>query len=76
MQLLAPEIERTSKLVQEIAAASIEQVSGIEQINNAMQQLNSVVQSNAQRSDEMATHSEKLSKQADELREIISTFKM
>jgi methyl-accepting chemotaxis protein len=76
LQLLAPEIERTSKLVQEIAAASMEQVSGIEQINNAMQQLNSVVQSNAQRSDEMASHSEKLSKQSDELREIISTFKI
>lgn len=76
LQLLAPEIEKTSKLVQEIAAASIEQVSGIEQINNAMQQLNSVVQSNAQRSDDMATHSEKLAKQADELRDIISMFKL
>jgi len=76
LQLLAPEIEKTSKLVQEIASASIEQVSGIEQINNAMQQLNSVVQSNAQRSDDMAAHSEKLAKQADELRSVISTFKL
>jgi methyl-accepting chemotaxis protein len=73
---LVPEIEKTAKLVQEIAAASAEQVSGIEQINNAMQQFNSVVQSNAQRSDEMANHSEKLAKQADELREIISMFKL
>jgi methyl-accepting chemotaxis protein len=76
LQLLAPEIEKTSKLVQDIAAASIEQVSGVEQINNAMQQLNSVVQSNAQRSDEMASQSDILSKQAEELREIISTFKL
>jgi methyl-accepting chemotaxis protein len=76
LQQLAPEIEKTSKLVQEIAAASVEQVSGIEQINNAMQQLNAVVQGNAQRSDEMTTHSEKLNKQADELREIILTFKL
>jgi methyl-accepting chemotaxis protein len=76
LQLLAPEIERTSVLVQEIASASMEQVSGIEQINNAMQQFNTVVQSNAQRSDEMASHSEKLAKQADELRNIISTFKI
>jgi methyl-accepting chemotaxis protein len=76
LQQLAPEIERTSKLVQEIAAASLEQVSGVEQINNAMQQLNSVVQSNAQRSDEMASHSDKLAKQADELRDIISKFKL
>jgi methyl-accepting chemotaxis protein len=76
LQQLAPEIERTSKLVQEIAAASLEQVSGVEQINNAMQQLNSVVQSNAQRSDEMASQSDKLAKQADELRDIISKFKL
>lgn len=76
LQELAPEIEKTSKLVQEIAAASHEQVSGIEQINNAMQQLNEVVQSNAQRSDDMASHSDKLAKQADELREIITIFKI
>ena len=76
LHILAPEIERTAKLVQEIAASSMEQVSGIEQINNAMQQFNSVVQSNAQRSDEMASQSEKLSKQADELRDIISMFKL
>jgi methyl-accepting chemotaxis protein len=76
LQLLAPEIEKTSNLVREIAAASIEQSSGIEQINNAMQQLNSVVQSNAQRSDEMATHSEKLANQADSLRKLIDIFKV
>jgi methyl-accepting chemotaxis protein len=76
LQALAPEIEKTAKLVQEIAAASIEQVSGIEQINNAMQQLNSVVQGNAQRSDQMTEHSERLSHQADILRDIITKFKI
>jgi methyl-accepting chemotaxis protein len=76
LQSLAPEIEKTAKLIQEIAAAGVEQVSGIDQINNAMQQFNIVVQSNAQRSDDMANHSEKLSKQSDELREIISLFKI
>lgn len=75
LQLLS-EIERTSKLVQEITEASLEQVSGVEQINNAMQQLNSVVQSNAERSDDMASQSDKLAKQADELRDIISKFKL
>jgi methyl-accepting chemotaxis protein len=76
LQSLAPEIEKTAKLIQEIAAASAEQVSGIEQINNAMQQFNSVVQSNALRSDDMAKHSEKLSTQSEELRDIISMFKL
>jgi methyl-accepting chemotaxis protein len=76
LNVLAPEIEKTAKLIQEIAAASIEQASGIEQINNAMQQLNNVVQSNAQRSDDMASQSDKLAKQSDNLREIISKFKL
>jgi methyl-accepting chemotaxis protein len=76
LQLLAPEIEKTSNLVREIAAASLEQSSGIEQINNAMQQLNVVVQSNAQRSEEMNAHSMKLSEQAERLRKLIDIFKV
>jgi len=72
---LVPEIERTSLLVQEIAASSQEQANGIEQINGAMQELNQVIQSNAQSSDEMANQSELFLKQADDLRKIISMFK-
>lgn len=76
LQLLAPEIEKTSNLVREIAAASLEQSSGIEQINNAMQQLNVVVQSNAQRSEEMNSHSMKLADQAERLRKLVDIFKV
>jgi methyl-accepting chemotaxis protein len=76
LNVVAPEIEKTAHLIQEIAAASIEQATGIEQINNAMQSLNQVVQSNALRSDEMASQSDKLAKQADELRDMISKFKI
>lgn len=76
LQQLAPEIEKTSNLVREIAAASLEQSSGIEQINNAMQQLNVVVQSNAQRYEEMNTHSMKLADQAERLRKLVDIFKV
>lgn len=75
LTILVPEIERTSLLVQEIAASSQEQANGIEQINGAMQELNQVIQSNAQSSDEMANQSELFLKQADDLRKIISMFK-
>ncbi len=74
LNLLAPEIEKTAKLVQEIAAATNEQAGGIEQIHNAMQQLNSVVQSNAERSDDMSEQAEELSTQAIELKKIIDKF--
>ena len=76
MTELAPEIQKTSKLVQEITAASIEQNSGADQVNNAIQQLNQVTQQNAAASEEMATSSEELSTQAEQLKEIISFFKI
>jgi methyl-accepting chemotaxis protein len=76
MGQLFPEIEKTARLVQEIAAASIEQSSGSNQINNAIQQLNQVVQQNAAASEEMATGAEELSSQADQLTEIVGYFKL
>ncbi|NLF43465.1 MAG: hypothetical protein GX587_12280, partial [Bacteroidales bacterium] len=73
---LAPEIEKTARLVQEIAAASIEQNAGSEQVNTAIQQLNLVTQQNAASSEEMATSSEELASQADQLLEMVSYFKL
>jgi methyl-accepting chemotaxis protein len=71
---LIPEIERTAKLVQEIAAASMEQTSGADQVNTAIQQLNQVTQQNAAASEEMATSAEELNSQAEQLKEIIGYF--
>jgi methyl-accepting chemotaxis protein len=73
---IAPEIGKTAKLVQEIAAASMEQNSGADQVNNAIQQLNQVTQQNAAASEEMATSSEELASQAQQLLEMISFFKI
>ena len=73
---IVPEIEKTAKLVQEITAASLEQTSGAEQVNNAIQQLNQVTQQNAAASEEMATSAEELSSQADQLKDYVSYFKI
>jgi methyl-accepting chemotaxis protein len=73
---LVPEIEKTTKLVQEITAASTEQNSGASQINNAIQQLNQVTQQNAASAEEMATNAEELSSQAEQLREMVAFFKL
>jgi methyl-accepting chemotaxis protein len=72
---IAPEIEKTSKLVQEITAASVEQNAGVDQINTSIQQLNYVTQQNAIVSDEMTKNSKSLHGFADELQAIISYFK-
>lgn len=76
LEALVPEIEKTAGLVREIAAANLEQTSTVELINNAMQQLNSVIQNNAQRSDELASNSQDLSRQAEELKELVSSFRV
>jgi methyl-accepting chemotaxis protein len=70
-----PSIERTAQLTQEIAAASMEQNSGADQVNKAVQQLNFVTQQNASASEEMATSAEELSSQAEIMRDVISFFK-
>lgn len=74
LEELVPEIEKTASLISEIASANMEQVAGVEQINNAMQQLNVVVQNNALRSEELAQHSEDLLLQSQELQELIEEF--
>ena len=74
LDALVPEIQKTSQLVQEIAAASIEQKSGADQINSAIQQLNTVTQQNAAASEEMATSAEELSSQAESLKDAVSFF--
>ena len=73
---LSPEIERTAKLVQEISAASVEQNSGVDQINTSIQQLNTVTQQNAVVSDEIAKNARALRDYADELRNSTAFFKV
>jgi len=76
MDELIPQIEKSAQLVQEIAAASIEQNAGAEQVNNAIQILNQIIQQNAAASEEMATSAEELSSQAEQLRDTVSYFKI
>ncbi|MEA3317837.1 MAG: methyl-accepting chemotaxis protein, partial [Bacteroidota bacterium] len=76
VNIIGPEIGKTAQLIQEIAGASIEQSSGVEQVNNAIQQLNQVTQQNAAASEEMATSSEELNSQAEQLKKTISFFRV
>jgi len=72
---IIPDIEKTAKLIQEIAAASMEQNSGVEQINNAIQQLNDITQKNAATSEELASNSDGLVNQAKQLEDSMGFFK-
>jgi len=72
---LAPNIRKTSDLVQEIAAASEEQTSGVRQINSAVGQLNETTQQNAAGAEELAATSEEMNSQAENLERLMSVFK-
>ncbi len=76
LSAVVPEMDKTYKLIQEIAASSQEQNSGADQINGAIQQLNNITQQNAAASEEMATSSEEMSSQAEQLSELVGFFKI
>ena len=73
---LVPHIERTAELVQEIASASREQSSGVEQINRAIQQLDQVTQHNSATSDTLAATAKELAAQAEQLQHATAFFQV
>lgn len=70
------EAAKAADLIESIAIASNEQAAAIEQVNQGIIQVSNVVQSNAATSEESAAASEELSGQAEQLREIVSTFRV
>ncbi|MBI9063731.1 MAG: CZB domain-containing protein [Marinilabiliaceae bacterium] len=73
---IVPDIQETSRLVDEITSSSREQETGVNQVNSALQQLSMVTQQNASSSEEMASGSEELASQATELEDITTFFKL
>ena len=73
---LVPEIKKTAELVQDISAACGEQSTGANQVARAMQQLDSVIQSNSAASEELAATAEELASQSIQLRANIGFFKL
>lgn len=71
---IVPSIIKTSDLVQEIAAASEEQTSGVGQISTAMNQLSEITQQSASSSEELAATAEEMSSQAEQLQQLMDFF--
>jgi methyl-accepting chemotaxis protein len=76
LEQMVPSIGKTSELVQEIAAASQEQASGVGQINSAVTQLSQTTHQNASSSEELAATAEEMSGQAEQLRQTVAFFKL
>lgn len=62
-------------LVSEIATASMEQSQGIQQINEAVSQMDQVTQSNAANAEETASAAEELNAQSEELMSVVRDLK-
>lgn len=74
LKKLAPEIEKTSTLVQEISASSNELNNGSTQINQAIQELNVVIQQYVSTAEDMSHHADIMKNEAIELEQSIKFF--
>jgi methyl-accepting chemotaxis protein len=73
---LVPSMRKSAELVQEVAAASREQASGVDQVSKAMAQVDTVTQRNAASAEELASASEEVNAQAEALRQLTSFFQV
>ena len=73
---LVPMIQKTAHLCQEVAAASREQQSGVEQITHAMARVDHVTQRNSASAEELSATAEELAGQAASQQKLVAYFKV
>ena len=76
MQEIVASVQRVTDIMGEISAASIEQSSGIDQVNQAVVQMDQATQQNAALVEESAAAASSLEEQAKRLREAVSQFRV
>jgi methyl-accepting chemotaxis protein len=75
MHEVVSSVQRVTDIMAEITAASVEQTSGIEQINVAVVQMDQVTQQNAALVEEAAAAAEAMQDQAAKLAQAVSVFR-
>ncbi|MGZ5010566.1 MAG: methyl-accepting chemotaxis protein [Methylobacter sp.] len=76
MEEIVSSIRGVTSIMSEISAASMEQTSGIEQVNQAITQMDDVTQQNAALVEQAAAAAESLEEQAQSLVATVSSFKV
>ena len=76
MQEIVTSVRRVADIINEISSASEEQSQGIEQVNQAVSQMDSVTQQNAALVEQSAAAAESLNRQAAQLVDSVSVFKL
>ncbi|WP_369820843.1 methyl-accepting chemotaxis protein [Pelomonas sp. Root405] len=73
---IVEQFQRVTQLINEISTASAEQSQGIDQVGDAVSQLDQVTQQNAALVEESAAAAESLKQQAQRLMQVVSTFRL
>ena len=76
MDEVVTSVKRVADIMQDITAASAEQSAGIEQVNQAVLQMDQVTQQNAALVEEAAAAAESLQDQAHTLSELVGVFRL
>jgi methyl-accepting chemotaxis protein len=76
MSQVVESVKRVTDIMAEITAASQEQASGIEQVNQAVVQMDEVTQQNAALVEEAAAASQSMQEEAANLAQVVSVFKL
>jgi methyl-accepting chemotaxis protein len=76
LQGIVGSVKRVTDIVGEIAAASSEQSTGVEQVNLAVTQMDQVTQSNSAQTEELASTAQALAAQAARLTQLVGAFKV
>ncbi len=76
MQEIVGSVRRVTDIISEIAAASTEQASGIDQVNNAITSMDEMTQQNAALVEQAAAAAESLVEQANQMTGVVSQFKL
>jgi hypothetical protein len=76
LQQIQSSVKRVTDFVGEIAAASREQSTGIDQVNTAVTQMDQVTQTNAAQTEELSGTAEELAQQGHHLLEVVAQFNL
>ena len=76
MEEVVASVKRVTSIMSEIMQAGQEQTAGIEQINNAVTQMDDVTQQNAALVEEAAAAAQAMQEQVNSLNDVVSTFRL
>ncbi len=76
LEEIVTSVKRVTDIVSEIAAASAEQSTGIDQLSKAMNQMEKVTQTNSAQTEELSSTAQSLNEQSTRMQELAARFRL